>query len=117
MAVGGIVGLILDNLLPGTPEERGLIAWRQQLSLKGGEEIKTASFHVFDLPFGLNRLSSKGFAKYVPFLPYYDPKEHEGVSMVVESESEKRCEEGVAMDLWCCGVVVFYTLMAKEAIF
>mgnify|MGYP006870476711 CR=1 FL=1 len=25
MAVGAIAGLILDNILPGTPEERGIV--------------------------------------------------------------------------------------------
>ncbi|KXJ16541.1 Solute carrier family 23 member 2 [Exaiptasia diaphana] len=34
-------------------------------------EIKYASFRIYDLPFGLNRLSSFKFAKYVPCLPYY----------------------------------------------
>jgi hypothetical protein len=27
MAVAGIIGLVLDNVLPGTEEERGLKAW------------------------------------------------------------------------------------------
>jgi hypothetical protein len=27
MAVGGIIGLVLDNIVPGTEEERGLKAW------------------------------------------------------------------------------------------
>ncbi|MEE8540877.1 MAG: solute carrier family 23 protein [Desulfobacterales bacterium] len=29
MAVGGIIGLVLDNLVPGTDEERGLTAWAE----------------------------------------------------------------------------------------
>ena len=66
MAVGGICGLLLDNLIPGTPEERGLVAWRQHPSLdETGEECQTASIHVYDLPFGLNRLSSFKVAKYL----------------------------------------------------
>ncbi len=28
MAVGAFVALILDNTIPGTPEERGLTAWQ-----------------------------------------------------------------------------------------
>ena len=72
MAVAGICGLLLDNLIPGTPEERGLVAWRQHPSLdETGEECQTASIHVYDLPFGLNRLSSFKVAKYLPFIPYY----------------------------------------------
>ena len=29
MAVGGIIGLVLDNIIPGTEEERGLTAWAE----------------------------------------------------------------------------------------
>jgi len=29
MAVGGFLAFILDNLIPGTPEERGLTVWRK----------------------------------------------------------------------------------------
>ena len=69
MAVGGLVGLILDNTIPGTIEERGLKAWRQHLSRDSGE-FQTASIKVYDLPLGLNRISNYKVAKYLPFLPY-----------------------------------------------
>jgi nucleobase transporter 1/2 len=29
MAVGAFVALLLDNTIPGSPEERGLTAWRK----------------------------------------------------------------------------------------
>jgi hypothetical protein len=29
MAVAGIIGLVLDNIVPGTEEERGLTAWAE----------------------------------------------------------------------------------------
>ncbi|XP_076460516.1 solute carrier family 23 member 1-like [Babylonia areolata] len=35
MLVGGLTGFILDNLLPGTDEERGLITWNQESELTG----------------------------------------------------------------------------------
>ncbi|XP_020617462.1 solute carrier family 23 member 2-like isoform X2 [Orbicella faveolata] len=69
MAVGCIVALILDNTIPGTIEERGLKAWRQHLS-DDSDEFQTASIKVYDLPFGLNRISDYKVAKYLPFLPY-----------------------------------------------
>ena len=72
MAVGCIVAFILDNTIPGTIEERGLKAWRQHLSDESDEQFQTASIKVYDLPFGLNRISNYKVAKYVPFLPYYD---------------------------------------------
>ena len=72
MAVGGIVALILDNTIPGTIEERGLKAWRQHLSDENDEQFQTASIEIYDLPFGLSRLSNYKVAKYLPFLPYHD---------------------------------------------
>ena len=71
MAVGGLVGLILDNTIPGTIGERGLSAWRQHLS-DNSDEFQTASMKVYDLPFGLNRISNHKVGKYLPFLPYSD---------------------------------------------
>ena len=69
MAVGCIVALILDNTIPGTIKERGLKAWRQHLG-DDSDEFETASIKVYDLPFGLNRISNYKVAKYLPFLPY-----------------------------------------------
>lgn len=74
MAVGGIIAIILDNTIPGTDEERGLMAWRQSVSDENGEQFQTASIKIYDLPFGLNRLSNYKFAKYLPFLPNSDDK-------------------------------------------
>ncbi|KAL9967146.1 hypothetical protein ACROYT_G025319 [Oculina patagonica] len=70
MAVGCIVAFILDNTIPGTIEERGLKAWRQHLSDESDDHFETASIEVYDLPFGLNRISNYKVAKYMPFLPY-----------------------------------------------
>ena len=76
MAVGCIVALFLDNTIPGTTEERGLVAWRQHLGDDSDEQsVQTASIHVYDLPFGLNRFSTWWVSKYIPFLPYYDPQD------------------------------------------
>ena len=72
MAVGGLVGLILDNTIPGTIEERGIKAWRHHLSGDSDDEFETASIKVYDLPFGLSRISNYKVAKYLPFLPYND---------------------------------------------
>ncbi|XP_078378704.1 solute carrier family 23 member 2-like [Oculina patagonica] len=72
MAVGCLVALILDNTIPGTIEERGLKAWRQHLSDESDDHFETASIKVYDLPFGLNRISNYKVAKYLPFLPYND---------------------------------------------
>ncbi|CAH3044967.1 unnamed protein product [Porites lobata] len=75
MAVGCIVPLILDNTIPGTIEERGLAGWGGNPATDEpvDEKYEVAPIEVYNLPFGLHRLSKFKMAKYMPFLPYpYD---------------------------------------------
>ena len=69
MLVGGIAGFLLDNTIPGSREERGMTVWSNQAT-----EVDSRA-RVYDLPFGLKRLSFYKFAKYVPLLPYYGTQE------------------------------------------
>lgn len=69
MAVGGIIGCFLDNLLPGTLEERGMLAWKSSEMGCEDESVSTAS-NVYDLPWCLKRLSRLRVAKYLPFIVY-----------------------------------------------
>ncbi|XP_035534745.1 solute carrier family 23 member 1-like [Morone saxatilis] len=68
MFVGGFLGFFLDNTIPGTKRERGLLAWdkvhvEDSCSTLGTEE-------VYDLPFGItSRLSTQSWVRYVPFCP------------------------------------------------
>ena len=73
MAVGGLSGFILDNLLPGTAEERGILKWRSLFSEEGddGKSRKIASIHTYDIPFLSKYLNKSKIVKYLPFLPYY----------------------------------------------
>lgn len=84
MAVGGLVALILDNVLPGTEKDRGIIKWRSLMMEQ--RRGTTASHHVYDLPFGLT--NKRKFTKFVPFLPYYGPKST--VSNEMQSLHEKK---------------------------
>lgn len=53
--VGGVLGCVMDNLIPGTKEERGLIAWEKEMSLNCVvDESKTTS--TYDFPFGMAAL-------------------------------------------------------------
>ena len=65
MLIGGITAFILDNAIPGSRVERGMTVWRRSTEDTG------TRVHVYDLPFGLKKLSTYKFAKYTPFLPYY----------------------------------------------
>jgi nucleobase transporter 1/2 len=82
MAVGGILSVILDNIVPGTPEERGLIQW-QGIKPKEKDDTAMRDLKVYDLPFGIG--NSWKISKFLPFMPYYP------------EETSEREEEPVAL--------------------
>ncbi|XP_036373942.1 xan_ur_permease domain-containing protein [Megalops cyprinoides] len=68
MFVGGFFGFILDNTIPGSKTERGIVAWNEAHHEDSGDTLE--SDEVYDLPFGIaSRLSSSSWVKYVPFCP------------------------------------------------
>ena len=77
MAVGGVTAAILDNLLPGSREERGLDAW------KSTRNFDANASHVYDLPYIQDFLNRSRWVRYVPFLPY-----HGDDNMVIKEDKE-----------------------------
>uniref|UniRef100_A0A4W5P803 Solute carrier family 23 member 4 n=1 Tax=Hucho hucho TaxID=62062 RepID=A0A4W5P803_9TELE len=68
MFVGGFFGFFLDNTIPGTKRERGIIAWNK-IHLDDSSNTLESS-EVYNLPFGISScLSSYTWVQYVPFLP------------------------------------------------
>nr|CAD7200724.1 unnamed protein product [Timema douglasi] len=51
--VGGITGCTLDNLIPGTDKERGLIAWQDQMKLTSDEDTDDLP-STYDFPIGMS---------------------------------------------------------------
>ena len=93
MFVAGVLGFTLDNTIPGTPEERGLVAWKKQH--EAFQDDGSVS-KIYDIPFitpylersvfnslqickklgrnlHLYDISSNrtSWAKYIPSLPTY----------------------------------------------
>ncbi|KAM6992745.1 solute carrier family 23 member 1-like [Tautogolabrus adspersus] len=69
MFVGGFLGFFLDNTIPGTKRERGLLALEELHLEDPGITLDTEE--VYDLPFGItSRLSSQSWVRYVPFCPW-----------------------------------------------
>ena len=72
IAVGGIVALILDNIIPGTLEERGMHIWHQE-----GKKLASTSAEYrkelrksYNLPCGLTKYFHKcACTNYMPFCP------------------------------------------------
>ncbi|XP_060802875.1 solute carrier family 23 member 2 [Amyelois transitella] len=69
--VGGVVGCLLDNLVPGTDEERGLAAWSQQMSLEA--TTVTTEGDTYDFPIGMSLIRRWKWTYYLPFMPTYEP--------------------------------------------
>ncbi|XP_064090453.1 solute carrier family 23 member 1-like isoform X2 [Macrobrachium nipponense] len=73
MFVGGILGLFLDNTIPGTDEERGMVQWKAQLKPSREEEGRTIAVDqsCYDLPVGMYAIKKMSWAKFVPVLPTF----------------------------------------------
>lgn len=72
--VGGALGCLLDNLIPGTRVERGLVAWENEMALTRSEEGSSApGKSTYDFPFGMSLLRKCKWTKFIPFLPTYEP--------------------------------------------
>ncbi|XP_029453096.1 solute carrier family 23 member 2-like isoform X2 [Rhinatrema bivittatum] len=68
MFVGGFLGFLLDNTIPGTKEERGILAWKELC----GDEFDDAldAGEVYSLPFGIGSKCCAGsWLRYIPFCP------------------------------------------------
>ncbi|NXG35520.1 S23A1 protein, partial [Dromaius novaehollandiae] len=66
MFVGGTIAFILDNTIPGTQEERGLVQWKAGAH---SDSTTTASLKSYDFPFGMNVVRRIWWLKYVPICP------------------------------------------------
>lgn len=101
MFVGGFLGFFLDNTIPGTREERGLVAWEAQHGAKqrDSDSEGRSDLSTYDIPYisslrmdhvnigpltlpyiGINvksaseKLKHYSWARYLPFLPTFSLK-------------------------------------------
>uniref|UniRef100_A0A670XPI0 Solute carrier family 23 member 1 n=1 Tax=Pseudonaja textilis TaxID=8673 RepID=A0A670XPI0_PSETE len=68
MFVGGFLGFFLDNTIPGSQEERGLLAWRKDYNEESDGAVN--NLHIYDLPFGIgSKFCVAIWFKYLPICP------------------------------------------------
>uniref|UniRef100_A0A672ZTX2 Zgc:110789 n=1 Tax=Sphaeramia orbicularis TaxID=375764 RepID=A0A672ZTX2_9TELE len=68
MFVGGFFGFILDNTIPGSKHERGILAWNKAHEDDSSNTLESGE--VYNLPFGISAyLSSSSWLQYIPFCP------------------------------------------------
>uniref|UniRef100_A0A8C8SX27 Solute carrier family 23 member 1-like n=1 Tax=Pelusios castaneus TaxID=367368 RepID=A0A8C8SX27_9SAUR len=64
MFVGGFLGFILDNTIPGSQEERGLSAWKETQQ-EASDEMRV--LEVYSLPFGIGtKFCTASWVRYLP---------------------------------------------------
>ncbi|CAL4207601.1 unnamed protein product, partial [Meganyctiphanes norvegica] len=75
MFVGGFIGFLFDNTIPGTPEERGLTKWNSHLEASDSEEDGKAKEELnkcYDLPIFMDKIKSWKWSRYVPICPNFE---------------------------------------------
>ncbi|XP_056273606.1 xan_ur_permease domain-containing protein isoform X2 [Pseudoliparis swirei] len=73
MFVGGFFGFILDNTIPGSKHERGILAWNKAHEDDSSNTLESGE--VYNLPFGISSyLSSSSWLRYLPFCPPGEPR-------------------------------------------
>uniref|UniRef100_G3R561 Solute carrier family 23 member 1 n=1 Tax=Gorilla gorilla gorilla TaxID=9595 RepID=G3R561_GORGO len=68
MFVGGCLAFILDNTVPGSPEERGLIQWKAGAHANSD---MSSSLKSYDFPIGMGIVKRIAFLKYIPICPVF----------------------------------------------
>ncbi|XP_076060495.1 solute carrier family 23 member 1-like isoform X2 [Oratosquilla oratoria] len=72
MFVGGLFGFILDNTVPGTDQERGLIQWREQFQSAGSvPSSATCDASCYNLPFGMHFVKRWYWTRFFPTSPTF----------------------------------------------
>lgn len=71
--VGSCIGCLLDHIIPGTKEERGITQWSKEMALTTDEQ-QTTENSTYDFPIGMQTLRKWKFTYYLPFSPTYRMK-------------------------------------------
>merc|ERR1719495_153937 len=68
MFLAMLLGFVLDNTIPGTDEERGLVKW-QEMHIQADDLSNVERLRCYDLPFITPFLNRQKWARYIPCLP------------------------------------------------
>ncbi|NXS78644.1 S23A1 protein, partial [Erpornis zantholeuca] len=68
MFVGGTIAFVLDNTIPGTQEERGLVQWKAGAH---SDSKSSASLRSYDFPFGMGAVRRSRWLRNVPICPVF----------------------------------------------
>ncbi|KAL3848503.1 hypothetical protein ACJMK2_019355 [Sinanodonta woodiana] len=78
MFMGCFSALILDNVIPGTADERGILLWRKTKTDEHDfEENSQLSLKTYDFPIGMKFIRKWRWTKYIPIMPTFIEIERE----------------------------------------
>ncbi|KAL7884060.1 hypothetical protein AOLI_G00068300 [Acnodon oligacanthus] len=93
MFVGGSVAFILDNTIPGTPEERGI---RKLKRGTGPSASELEGMRSYDLPFGMDFLRRHHIFRHLPISPTFTGYQFSLLSRACQERSSRREEDGAS---------------------
>jgi nucleobase transporter 1/2 len=70
MFVGGLIGFVLDNTIPGTDEERGINSWRQTSSSVKSDSSQS-NYDLYNFPYIQPNLDKIKLFNYIPVCPRF----------------------------------------------
>ncbi|KAL8221762.1 UNVERIFIED_CONTAM: hypothetical protein K2H54_074461 [Gekko kuhli] len=100
MFVGGFLGFFLDNTIPGSQEERGLLAWNESYKEESSDALCPSD--VYDLPFGMgSKFCAAKWFRYLPTCPKQPPghSAHENNSYAQENSNKINSEKDTEMNV------------------
>ncbi|XP_077195326.1 solute carrier family 23 member 1-like [Paroedura picta] len=100
MFVGGFLGFFLDNTIPGSQEERGLLAWNESYKEESSNTLCTSD--VYDLPFGIgSKFCAANWFRYLPTCPKRPPghSANENNSYAQENSKKNNPEKDTEMNV------------------
>ncbi|XP_072014364.1 solute carrier family 23 member 1-like [Amphiura filiformis] len=94
--VGGMIGFFLDNTIPGTLEERGILQWLEAADVN---DTTLSSIKGYDLPFGMNYIRRSTLCRYLPFSPTFKGFPWEKNSVIQSKDDTKGQNGDIRLDV------------------
>lgn len=92
MFVGGLLAFILDNTIPGTPEERGLLTWNRD------EDNREKDISAYDMPRIQPWLNKFPWLRYIPICPRSILDKRSSKGKLPENREQNGLVEDAAQD-------------------
>ncbi|NXJ67230.1 S23A1 protein, partial [Rostratula benghalensis] len=97
MFVGGTIAFVLDNTIPGTAEERGLVQWKAGAH---SDSAASVSLRSYDFPFGMGAVRRSCWMRRVPVCPVFTGfkvRARDGSTAVQATEGQDTPADGLSV--------------------